>query len=551
MDNETRKRAYEVIELSRYYPAIGAEKLLKIDLPYHQQDMLNRMWKHKFPIFLCSRRTGKTFVMSIGASLKASLYPETKIGIVAPVFRQSKTVFLEIVDLIKRSPFLQAQIDGEPKRGASEWTIQWKNGSSITALPLSDNIRSKGFNVIIIDEYAYGDNINQMVKRIIEPMVFTKRSIKLKGDPHPTDIGNQLLIASTATFKFNDYYKKIKEYAEKIKKGSEDHDIISYDYRDGLEAGIFEEKQVIEKFENSDSLTQKMEYLNLFPDDEGSFISYELIQKYAIDTDEVVLEDETVLPPKTQLEFEQEVDEDGNPKYEYLLAFDDADVGDNFAISVIKLDGKIKRIVRIVAMNNVPIQEKIKKIRELLKNFNIVRIVCDQRHKNIKDNLAKPYKYDDGTKGRIILDRNDEKQEEYVRKEYPNEDTQKLIKVHNFAGSTNEIRAKHLLGEIENNRVKFPAPIGAKTKKEEDAIEELKKTWSEIVSIQATTNGKYIKFTTPTRAQKKDRWTVTELGVYMADEYIRESTTNSSDDVWMGGWNRKKERRGGRLNGRG
>jgi hypothetical protein len=408
MDKGTRKKAYKVIELSRYYPVIGAEKLLKIDLPFHQQDMLNRMWKHKFPIFLCSRRTGKTFVMSIGAVLKVTLYPETKIGIVAPVFRQSKTVFLEIVDLIKRSPFLKAQIDGEPKRGASEWTIHWKNGSSITALPLSDNIRSKGFNVVIVDEYAYGVNINQMVKRIIEPMIFTKRGVKLKGDPHPTDIGNQLLIASTATFQFNDYYKKIKEYEEKIKNGSEHHDIVSYDYRDGLKAGIFEEQQVIEKYESSDSLTQKMEYLNIFPSDEGSFVGYELLQKYAIDTKEQVIEDDNgdvkeVLPPKTQVEFEQELDEGGNPKYEYLMAFDDADVGDNFAISVIKIDGKVKRIVRIVAMNNVPIQEKIKKIRGLLKNFNVARIVCDQRHKNIKDNLAKPYEYDDGTRGQIIL----------------------------------------------------------------------------------------------------------------------------------------------------
>jgi hypothetical protein len=548
LKDDKRKEVYKLIEASKYNPVIGAERLLNLDLPYHQQDMLKRGWTHKFPIYLCSRRTGKTFVMAIMSALKGSLYPQIKIGIVAPVFRQAKTVFLEIVDLIKRSPFLQAQIDGEPKRGASEWTISFKNGSIITALPLSDNIRSKGFNFIIIDEYGYGDNMNQMVGRIIEPMAFTKREIKVNGDVHPTDIGNQLLIASTATFKFNDYYKKLKEYEEKMDEGKDQHDIISYDYRDGLESGIFEKEQVIEKFENSDSLTQKMEYLNIFPDDEGSFISYELLQKYAIDTEEQIIKDEdgevkNVIPPKTQVEFEQETDEQGNPTHEYILAFDDADVGDNFAIAMIKMDGSTKRIVRIVAMNSVPIQEKIIKIRELLRHFNIARIVCDQRHKNIKDNLAKPYRYSDGSKGKIILDRDDLEQEKYVNREYPNTDTEKLIKVHNFAGSTNEMRAKHLLGEIENGRVKFPAPVGAKSKQEEDTIEEFKKTWSEIASIQATTNGKYIKFSTPSRTMKKDRWTVTELGVYMADEYQKESTKRNND-VYMGGWN-TGNRRGG------
>jgi hypothetical protein len=539
MDNKTRKKILKVIEVARYIPVIGAEKLLKIKLPYHQQDMLDRMWKKKFPIFLCSRRTGKTFVMSIGSVMKAALYPQIKIGIVAPVFRQSKTVFMEIVDLIKRSPFLQAQMSGEPTRGSSEWRIEFKNGSSISALPLSDNIRSKGFNVIIVDEYGYGDNIDQMMKRIIEPMIFTKRSAKLDTEPHPTDIGNQIIIASTATFKFNDYYKKIKEYEQKIKEGKTQYDIISYDYRDGLDAGIFEEEQVLEKFENSDSLTQKMEYLNIFPDDDGSFIPYRLIQKYAIDTEEVENEKGEIVP-STQIEFKQPLDKKGNPKYEYVLTFDDADVGDNFAISLIRLEGNIKKIVRIVAMNNKPIQEKTKVIRELLKNFNIVRIFCDQRHKNIKDNLAKPYRYEDGIRGKIILDRNDKEQEKYVKQKFPTEEIEKLIVVHNFSGPTNETRARHLLGELENGRVKFPAPIGAETKKEEDAITELKKTWNEITSIQPTINGKYIKFDTPSRSQKKDRWTVTELGVYMSDQYLKEKTTSNSDtEVYMGGWNKK------------
>ncbi|MFW6029198.1 MAG: terminase large subunit domain-containing protein, partial [Halanaerobiales bacterium] len=511
---------------------IGARRFFSLYLPDYQQDMLERIWNTKYCILLCSRRTGKTFISAVMFALKAMLYPNIKIGIVAPAFRQAQTVFQEIEDLHKRSPFLAYNCDGEPKHGTTEWHLDFKNGSKISALPFSDNIRSKGFNIIMIDEYGYGENMNQKVKRIISPMIFTKRDVKVDNKDE-TDIGNQMIIASTATFKWNDYYEKVDEYGRKIEEGNENYDIISYDYKDGLRSGIFEEELVKNEFEDADSLTRKMEYLNIFPDDDDNFISYQKIQKYCIDTDEKVNEEKgEYKEPETQVEFR------GDKESEYILTFDDADKYDNFAISIIKLDGSIKRIVRIITMNNEPIQEKIKLIRELLKNFNICKIVCDQRNSNIKDNLAEPYTYNDGEEGAIILDREDEEQKQYVRNKYgSNVETNELIEIYNFSGKFNETRARHFLTEIEHGRVKFPVPVSIDNKKEKEAIDEIKATFSEITAIIPESKGRYTKYDT-SPSVKKDRWTVSELGVWTADQYRKGSS--QPDKITMGVVNNRK-----------
>lgn len=529
-----RRKIYELIEVARWKPAIGAEHLLNINLPYHQQNMLNRAWKNTNVIYLCSRRTGKTFILAVFSVLQATLYRNMDIGIVAPVFRQSQTLFGEIEELINNSPFLKSKLVDEPSHASAEWNMHFTSGSKISALPLADSIRSKGYNIAIIDEYGYGDNMNDKLDNIIEPMLSNTRELDVKN-MHPTDLGNRLYISSTATYKFNDYYKKVCNFEEKIENGKNNYDIISFDYRDGLDAGIFENDRVIEKVESVDSITRKKEYLNIFPDDDGAFIPYKLLKKYCIDTAETVdVENGEYAEPDTKIEFK------GDEDSEYILTFDDADTGDNFAISLIKLDGDIKRFVRIIAMNNEPIQEKIKVIRKLLKNFNIKLIACDQRNRNIKDNLAEPFEHSDGTQGSIIVDIDDEEQQRYIRNKYGSQyKVQELIKVYNFTGKSNETRARNFRTEIEHGRVKYPAPISIDNKKEEDAFDEIRTTFNEIVSIQPQESGRYVSYEPAVTTQKKDRWTVSELGVWAVDQYIKEmSKTKKTDDIVMGVVNR-------------
>jgi hypothetical protein len=501
-------------------------------------DMLQRMWWHKYPLYLCSRRTGKTYVIAVGLSERALLYPKTKIGIVAPVYRQSKNVFNEIENIMKSSDFFGSQIIGNPIHGSSEFKIEFKNGSTIIAIPLSDNIRSYGFNIIHIDEYGFREGMNNDVENIIEPMILTKKELKTGKNKEITDIGNQLIISSTANYEGSDLHLKLRHYQEQIEKNDREYDIISYNYRDGLKAGLFEEKMVKKKVKQADSITRKKEYLNIFISGGSDYISYDLIQKKVIDNKEYVdVENNKYKEPETKLELKQPLDKQGNPLDKYALIFDDADQGnDNFCYGVFKIDGNIKRLVKLEALNNAPIQEKVRKIREVLRNFNILFIACDQRHKGVTDNLAEKFYYSDGKVGVPILMEDDEEQLEYVRNRYGRSiDYRNIIKVHNFSGNTNELRARHFLNEIEKDRFKIPAPISQDTKKEIKLHNEFKKVVNEIISIRPKASGKYMQYRSVKSRQRKDRFTVCELGTWMCDEFIK-NDFKQEENVYVGGW---------------
>ena len=536
------KEIQKLMQVSKRYPVIGAKRLLNVNLAPYQEDMLERMWKSKFIILNCSRRTGKSFVTAVYLALRMLLFEKLKAGIVAPVFRQSQTLYGLVEDIYKGSNFFQMMVVNDKgnafKKGSSMWYADLHNGSSLKALPLSDKIRSLGFSDCVIEEFGFGDDMIAKKKSIIDPMLFTKRSLATGGKVDPYDKGNSCIIISTATYQWNDFYKMIQDYKKEIDKGNEKYDIISYDYRDAISSGLFEEELVLREFEEASSIYRKMEYLCLFPSEDDGFITYKLIHNKVLEKEEEEIDGELV--PKTRIEFEQRYDEDGYPVDKYILAMDDADGGENnWGFALIRLSGETKRIVQLGALNKARIQEKIEKIRELYRNFNIVRIVMDQRNKNIVDNISEPYQ--NPITGEIepaILLEDDEEQEEYVKNKFgENVKYEKLIRIVNFTAANNEMRARALLGTMEKGRIKMPPLSGAKSKKEEDALNEMKKAIDEIISIRGVPSGRYIKYDSPPR-KNKDRFTCIELGSWSADEYIKEMTTNNNDNIYIGGWRR-------------
>jgi len=374
------------------------------------------------------------------------------------------------------------------------------------------------------------------VESIIKPMILTKRSLKTDEADETTDIGNQIIISSTAKYEGSDFHELILDYQDKIDKGNDKYEIISYDYRDGLNSGIFEKEIVEEQIANIDSYTKKMEYLNIFLSSSGNYVTYDLIDQNVIDNQEIVDEEkEEYTPPETSLEFEQPLDENGLPKYEYVLATDDADTLDDFAWVLYKLDDdKIKRVVNVGTLNREPIKEKIRVIRNLLSNFNIVRIVMDQRHQNITDNLAKPYPEGDSREPIII--EGDDSQKDYVKKEYPNTEPEELITIHNFTASSNEKRAKMLLSDMEKGKIKLPPELNLETKRKVEMYKEVKKMISQILKIEPEVAGKHIKYDSP-KGKKKDLFTVLELGNWMCNEYWKNRTKKGSDkEIFIGKW---------------
>jgi len=531
------KSLYKLMEYAKWYPAFGVEHLLGIDLPDHQIKMLRDLWYKNNTIFLCSRRTGKTFISGgVAPMLLAMLFPGTKIGMVSQNFKTAQLSFKECEKIYQASDLIKSLTVRAPSHANTSWNIQFKNGSLIEAIPMGNNgdgVRGRGYNYLLVDEYEFIPNIDNIMNNVLTPMLFTKRGIN-EQYTHPYGRFNRLVISCTAGFKGGDYYKRVQKYKQKIEAGNDKYTIVSFDYRDGLESGIFEEDRVKEEFEKADEITRKTEYLNLFIDGATGYIGFDLLRNKAVDNNEQFDSDGNYIEPDTQIEFK------GDGEHEYALIFDDADGGnDNFAVAIIKIDGRTKRLVRIITLNKSHIDRKIKIIREIMRKFNVVMIGCDQRHKNITDNLDEYYDYPDGEIGECLIEKNNDEALQRIKDKYGADvEFSPIIRIHNFTAPSNELRAKHFMSEIEKGRFKIPPKIGLDSKKEHEAYSEIQKTMNEIVSIQPQPMGKYIKYSTPSRGQTKDRFTVCELGCYLIDEYIKDSRGQNTQDMYIGKWKR-------------
>ena len=100
MLNSKKKKGYndlitngkDMVNFYRNHPCIAAYDLLGVDLAPVQRVVFRDMWFKNYVIVVASRGLGKTFLLGLLAALSAMLSPGYRVGLLAPVFRQSVTV---------------------------------------------------------------------------------------------------------------------------------------------------------------------------------------------------------------------------------------------------------------------------------------------------------------------------------------------------------------------------------------------------------------------------------------------------------------------------
>jgi phage terminase large subunit-like protein len=178
----------EMIEFYRNNPCIAAYDLLRVDLAPIQRVVFEDMWFKNYVITIASRGLGKTFLLAALATLSCLLYPGYRVGLMAPVFRQSKLIFAEVEKLYTRSPIVREAAEKRPVRGSDTCYLRFKSvhgvsPSYIEALPLGDGTKIRGsrFYLVVVDELAQvPDKILDMVIRpmaatTLEPMENVRR----------------------------------------------------------------------------------------------------------------------------------------------------------------------------------------------------------------------------------------------------------------------------------------------------------------------------------------------------------------------------------------
>lgn len=346
------------------------------------------------------------------AYLYCLLNPDRHILVCAATFRSSRQIVERVAEWAQSEDgsLLRETIRLTPKGEAMTKRqdlvrIWFKNGSSITAVPLGDPDNLRGFrcNVLLIDEglLIAQHTINSVLKpflaggadatkkqrirreesrKIAAGLMLAKDKIRFRSD-------SKMIILSSASYIWEELYKDLykpyraiieasgegKPKAEENEKGVSSYLVHQLSYEmvtpDLMDAAVLEQIQLKQIPESTIRREYKAEFIN----ESGGFFSAQQMFDCTI--------------PPTQRPCVEIV---GERHAEYILAIDPAGgsigadpAGDHFAMCVLKIvprakDGKkVGLVVHQYGCAGVNLEHHIAYLDYILKRFNIVYIVID------------------------------------------------------------------------------------------------------------------------------------------------------------------------------
>ena len=474
---------------------------LGITLPPYQMAIINNLWKHRFPMFVGSRGSGKSTCIAIYSLLRAILIPEQKIVLTAPSFRQAKAVMEYAVAFWEKAPIMRSMCDRKSgfTGGLDRWTLRI-NDSLITAVPLgTDGSRIRGLrsNVTIVDEVkdvpgkiieevifgfgAVAQNPIEKLKAAARKQTLEEEGITIEKEVTSSEM-NQSIMTGTASYYFEEYYSYWKKYKAIIEcKGDyqklkdqgikfddrylswEDFCIIRMPYP-CLPEGLMDDATIARARTNMSEALYMKEYEAVFIEDSDGFFKRTLIEG-------CVASDKNIAANKIPEEFcDAPFDPTnfGSDNFEYVLGIDPAFKEDNFAIVLLECRHDHARVRYCWTTNEENFVDRkqsgttqednyyafvSRHIRELMKTFNIIGIAIDAQGggMSLMEHLASSAYLQAGEKPLYpVIDPG-------KRKETDSMDGDHLLYSVQFANATWVSQSNHgLLADMEKKRLLFP-----------------------------------------------------------------------------------------------
>lgn len=532
-----------MIEFYRQNPCIAAYDLLRVDLAPIQRVVFEDMWFKNYVIAVCSRGFGKTFLLGTLATLSCMLYPGYRVGLIAPVFRQSKMIFSEVEKLYSKSPLVREATEKRPTRGSDTCYLKFKsvggyNPSFIEALPLGDGskIRGSRFYLIVVDELAQvPDKTLDMVVRpmgatTLEPMENVRRIERQKKlielglateDDFDDDTVNKMIMTSSGYYKFNHMWRRMKDYwGQMDTHGDESQYKVWQVPHWDLPEGFLDRNNIREAQRIMSDPEFRMEYEAAMISDSEGFFKASVLEACTRDSG-----------------FSMEVR--GDPSSEYIVGIDPSQGGDASCGVIIIKRGNPNRLVNVLELKRKTTQELTLMVQAICDSYNVVRIFMDKGGggKAIMDLL------DDGYNDyEQIIDRTDD---EKKRKK-----GRHILEMVNFNPSWIADANFTTLSLLEDKKLLFPEPPSGSAEALGEAYENVKNLKKQMLNIVVTqTASGALHFDTPKKGQNKDLYSATILaahGCRMVEKemeedpepilhnnsgYIRERKPNSSWNV--------------------
>jgi hypothetical protein len=383
---EDNKAKYWLYKFLKENITFSTQLLTGIELFPFQHMAIKAMMQNDYFLGIWSRGMSKSFSTGIFALLDAMLNQGVHIGIISKSFRQSKMIFRKIEDIAQDSKAeLFQQCIGKVTKSNDEWSMVIGR-SRITALPLGDGEKLRGFRFqrIIVDELLlmpekiYNEVIIPFLAVVENPTERQKirntedqmiKAGKMSEEERKEWPSNKMIGLSSASYKFEYLYKLYQAYENMIfnpgAKNQGRRCIMQFSY-DAAPKALYDEN-LISQAKGSMSQSQiDREFNAIFTDDSAGYFK---ISK---------MSDCTVVDGESPT-----VEVAGDPDSKYIMAFDpswsESETSDDFAIQIIKLLPEQKKgvLVHSYALPGTNLKKHIIYFKYLLEHFNIIMIVGD------------------------------------------------------------------------------------------------------------------------------------------------------------------------------
>lgn len=560
----------KMIAFWRMNPVQAAKDIFDVDLDTHQRIVLNQVWNNENQTNILSRGCGKTFVCGLGASLEGILKPNYRVGLIAPSFRQSKMIWAEVEKLYEKSPLFQLSVAKPPAITPEKCYLKFKAaqgqvGTVIEALPMGADggkirgaryfstycdeaaqVQKEVLDVVVRGFMATSSNPMERVKLMEEQRKLVEAGV-ITAEQMLRPPANKFVFSTTAFYQYNHSWERVSKLIEdlnqtrrKAERAKADlskfqfagqplndnqipHRVMT-DGKRGLCA--FTCMDPSEGFMNLSSIKEakremsdyqfRMEYFAYFPPDSEGFFRRSVLDKARDHISfGVALE-----PRKGMI---------------YTMGIDPARTGDNFSVAIFEIDPSVGeiRLVRVVAWNKKNFPECHRLVRDLRRLYNITYFKMDAGGggTTIRDLLADANSCPVGE--RLILERDFEEHKTRVGDRF-------LAPLVQFSSYEWVHDANHnLLSGLQHGMLKIAAPSPLPgviwTPDAQDADDEMEKALTEWSSIVQTALGQRMRWDTPTKTMRKDRYSAILIGYDAALELLNRTRKPAklASGFWM------------------
>lgn len=498
----------KLIQFYRENPCIAAYDLLRVDLAEVQRIVFEDMWFKNYVITVAGRGFGKTYLLGVLSALSCMLYPGYRVGLIAPVFRQSKMIFSEVEKLYSRAPLLKEATEKRPTRGSDTCYLRFKsvggyNPSFIEALPLGDGskIRGSRFYLIVVDELAQvPDKTLDMVVRpmgatTLEPMENVRRLARQKRliemglaseDDFEAETVNKMIMTSSGFYKFNHMWRRMKDHWGQMEEHGDasQYKVWQVPYWD-LPEGFLDRNNIAEAKRIMSNAEFRMEYeAAMISDSEGFFKA-------------------SVLEACTE-ESGYTLEVRGEPGAEYVIGVDPSQGGDASCGVVIIKYGNPNKIVNVLELKRRTTQDLTMMIQAICDSYKVIRIFIDKGGggKAIMDLLEDGYNdYEP------LIDRTDDDKR--------NMKGRHILEMVNFNPTWISDANFTTLAMLEDKKLLFPEPPTSAADILADAYSNVLTLKKQMLNIIVTQTGAgALHFDTPKKGQNKDLYSAVILAAH-------------------------------------